>query len=273
MPRPSRTVRTPESPAHSCSAANAGRQPGGRRARRRGRSARARRSSGCGSDSTRRSRRWVTRPESGSSALVSRRSSVDLPAPLRPTTPTRSASSSPSETSVSSVPAAPYALETRSRLTMLAIRRHPSGRRRTRHRVRRAPGRRRPRARHDRRVGRDGHAAACAASRARKTQVGPEPETMRGERAGVRAGVQGLGELRPQRQRGRLQVVAERGGEHLRVALAQRGHQLVRRAQRRRARAVRRAAGRARGRRPAWTGRRRRSRPPSATWSAGRAPG
>ena len=29
MPSPSRTVRTPASPAHSCSAANAARQPGG----------------------------------------------------------------------------------------------------------------------------------------------------------------------------------------------------------------------------------------------------
>ena len=90
--------RTPESPAHSCSAANAGRQP--RRAEHHvahGRS--GARSSDCGSDSTRRSRRWVTRPLSGSSACVSIRSSVDLPAPLRPTTPTRSLSSSPIETS------------------------------------------------------------------------------------------------------------------------------------------------------------------------------
>ena len=41
---------------------------------------------------------WLTRPESGGSAPVSIRSSVDLPPPLRPTTPIRSPAATPSDT-------------------------------------------------------------------------------------------------------------------------------------------------------------------------------
>src|ERR1700754_1493699 len=64
-----------------------------------------------------------TRPSSGGSWPVITWSSVVLPSPLRPTMPTRSPTEMPSETSVSSG-RTPYALETRSRLTRLAMGHH-----------------------------------------------------------------------------------------------------------------------------------------------------
>ena len=60
----------------------------------------------------------VTRPVSGVSAPVIRRSSVDLPPPLRPTTPMRSPSLTPIDRSRSTV-VVPYDLLTASRLTRL----------------------------------------------------------------------------------------------------------------------------------------------------------
>src|SRR5437867_7125650 len=61
-----------------------------------------------------------TRPLSGDSWPLITSSSVVLPSPLRPTMPIRSPTLTPRETSVSSG-RTPYALETRSRFSRLAM--------------------------------------------------------------------------------------------------------------------------------------------------------
>ena len=117
IPSPDRTVRTPASPAHSCSAANAAGSHASPTTTSRT----------VASGQLERLRQRGTADRGGGLPgrvglllPVSSRSSVDFPAPLSPTTPTRSASSRPSETSVSSRPAAPYDLLTLSRLRMFA---------------------------------------------------------------------------------------------------------------------------------------------------------
>ena len=61
----------------------------------------------------------ATRPLSGVRTPVSRRSSVLLPAPLRPTTPMRSRSSTPTDTAASRV-VVPCDFDTPSRVTSKA---------------------------------------------------------------------------------------------------------------------------------------------------------
>jgi len=77
-------------------------------------------SSVCGRSPSRRPAALATRPSSGSARPASNASSVDFPAPLRPTTPIRSPADTPSETASSSLRWA-YALATFSRLIRFTV--------------------------------------------------------------------------------------------------------------------------------------------------------
>ena len=160
--RPTRARRRCPRPARRCRAPRPGRW---RRAPGRGSAA---------AQATRRSRRWVTRPASGSSALVSSRSRVDLPAPLRPTIADPVVVVQPEGHVGEQLTGGAVALADPVQIDDVG---HDArlGYPRARHRPVRGAGRRgTPR----RRSARPRPARRAAASVARKTQVGPEPETM-----------------------------------------------------------------------------------------------
>src|SRR5690242_10529629 len=164
----------------------------------------------------------ATRPESGLTRPASSASRVDFPAPLRPTTPTRSPADTPSETPSSSVRCA-YALAAFSRLIRFTAARSPSagddgG---TGHRPA-GPGHRPAHARAGQRRGQvEGAVRAGGQEHAGRSRAGHQ----RAERAQFQPGRQGLAQRREQRQRGRLQVVAQRPADQPGIARAQRRHE------------------------------------------------
>ena len=160
----------------------------------------------------------VTRPASGCSRPASTRSSVVLPAPLRPTTPMRSRSAMPSDTS-SSKGRTPYESETDSRLTRFMRRRALLAPDRARAaRVRQVPE---PASAATKRDGRGLVGDEKRAGRARTADDG-------GERMRVAAGFESAPQRRLQRDRGALEIVVEQRPEPARLARPQRGDELMR---------------------------------------------
>ena len=272
MPRPSRIARTPASPAHSCSAPNALGEPGGAEHDvadgRLGREVERLRQRGDPQVAAVGDPAGVgllglgEQPQQGGLAGAVEADDADPVGVVEARARRRS----------SSWPAAPYPWTTRSRLTMLATYRSDATR---------APG---DRARA--RCGASRHTAGAASSPAaialgvpaasrgeeHAGRAGAGDEA--GERAGRVAGLERVGQRRAQRQRGRLQVVAERRGRARpgRAGAARRAARRCCPAAAAAAPGVAQPVQLAR-RRPGWTGRRRRSRPPSARWSGGPAPG